>query len=149
MKNFIRYSVIIGFLGLSASAFSEAIYTDFFSDKALSGYDTVAYFKAGKPIKGKKEHTSKYLGVKWFFSSAKNKALFDKEPDKYRPQFGGHCAWAVAENNAKAKGDPQYWRIVDDKLYLNYNADVQNKWLKDIPGFIVQGNKNWSGLATE
>lgn len=133
----------------SADLMAEKIYTDFFSDKALSGYDTVAYFTQGKPVKGKKEFKAEYLDAVWYFSSAKNKSLFEENPDRYRPQYGGHCAWAVGANNAKAKGDPKHWKIVEDKLYLNYNADVQKKWLQDIPGFIQKANVNWPGLSTE
>lgn len=128
---------------------AESIYTDFFSDKAVSGYDTVAYFTEDKAAKGKPEFKVEYLGADWYFKSAKNKALFEADPDKYRPQYGGHCAWAVGANNAKAKGDPKIWRIVDDKLYLNYNANVQKKWLQDVPGFIERADKNWPALAAE
>jgi len=140
--------VLIPFL-VTGKAFSESIYTDFFSDKALSGYDAVAYFAEGKAVKGKAAFKVEYLDVQWHFKSAKNKALFEANPDKYRPQYGGHCAWAVGANNAKAKGDPKIWKIVDDKLYLNYNTDVQKKWLKDVPGFIESADQNWLTLSTE
>ncbi len=134
-------------LSLAPHSFAETIYTDFFSDTALSGYDTVAYFTEGQPIKGEKAYKVEYLGADWFFSSEKNKKLFEENPDKYRPQYGGHCAWAVGANNAKAKGDPKHWRIVEEKLYLNYNQTVQDKWLKDVPGFIEKANTNWPGLS--
>ncbi len=124
-------------------AAEEEIYTEFFSDKAVSGYDTVAFFTDGKPVKGDKKFVVKHLGAKWYFSSKKNKEAFEADPDKYRPQYGGHCAWAIAANNAKAPGNVKHWKIVDDKLYLNYNKDVKEKWEKDIPGFIVKGDKNW------
>lgn len=121
----------------------EEIYTEFFSEKAVSGYDTVAYFTEGKPVKGKKKFLVKHLGADWYFSSKKNKETFEANPNKYRAQYGGHCAWAIGANNAKAPGNVKYWKIVDDKLYLNYSKDVQEKWLKDIPGFIEKGDKNW------
>ncbi len=134
---------------LASHSFAEDIYTDFFSDNALSGYDAVAYFTEGKPVKGKKEYKTEYLGADWFFSSEKNKKMFEESPDTYRPQYGGHCAWAVGANNAKAKGDPKYWKIVNEKLYLNYNQDVQNKWLNDVPGFIEKANANWPRLSED
>lgn len=134
-------------LGFSSATLAEEIYTDFFSDKAVSGYDPVAYFTEGKAVKGDKDYSLEYLGANWYFSSKSNKALFEAEPDKYRPQYGGHCAWAVGANNAKAKGDPKFWRIVDDKLYLNYNQEVQDKWVADIPAFIERANKNWPSLS--
>ncbi len=142
-KRLVQVMIAAVLVMFSSSGFSEEIYTDFFSDKALSGYDTVAYFTQGKPVKGKKENTVQYLGADWFFSSAKNKTLFEENPNKYRPQYGGHCAWAVAVNAAKAKGNPKHWKIVEDRLYLNYSADVQQKWLQDVPGFIVTADKNW------
>jgi len=134
---------------LSAGSHGDEIYTGFFSDTAVSGYDTVAFFTDGKAVQGKKKYSVEHLGATWRFSSEKNKALFVAEPDKYRPQYGGHCAWAVAANNAKAPGNVKYWKIVEDKLYLNYNGDVQQKWFKDIPGFIVKGDKNWPELSSE
>ncbi len=147
MRCVLKKILCMTLLVTASSSFGESIYTDFFSDKALSGYDAVGYFSEGKPVKGLKEHKVEHLGASWFFNSAKNKGLFESDPDKYRPQYGGHCAWAVAANNAKAKGDPKYWKIVDDKLYLNYSEDVQKKWMKDIPGFIKTGNVHWPVLA--
>lgn len=144
MNRLILLSTFV-FALFSLPASAEKIYTDFFSDKALSGYDTVAYFTEGKPVKGKKKHTVKLFGVDWYFASEKNKNLFEENPDKYRPQYGGHCAWAIGANDALAKGDPEHWKIVEDKLYLNYNEDVQQKWLQDIPGFIAKGDQNWPG----
>lgn len=149
MQNILKKLVFLSILALASESFAETIYTDFFSDKALSGYDTVAFFSESRPVKGDKSHQLEHLGVTWYFSSAKNRALFEKNPDKYRPQYGGHCAWAVAANNAKAKGDPRHWKIVEDKLYLNYSAEVQQKWLQDIPGFIVIGDNNWPSLGAE
>ena len=127
----------------------DEIYTGFGSNKAVKGYDTVAFFTEGKPVKGDKAFQSEYKGAKWLFSSAENKAAFDKNPEKYAPQYGGHCAWAVGENAARAPGNPKYWRIVDDKLYLNYNKSVQETWLQDIEGYIEKANKNWPELLND
>ncbi|WP_062263970.1 YHS domain-containing (seleno)protein [Endozoicomonas arenosclerae] len=128
----------------SNNAFAaKNIYTGWFSNKAVSGYDTVAYFTEGKAVKGNARFKYKYLEVEWYFSSEKNLEMFKKDPDKYRPQYGGYCAWAIAEKKQRAPGDPNYWKIVDKKLYLNYDADIQSRWIKDIPGFIKLGDKNW------
>ncbi|MFT5083284.1 MAG: YHS domain-containing protein [Lentisphaeria bacterium] len=146
------WSLIIG-LGVvifnSGHAMADEIYTGYFSDEAVSGYDTVSFFTEIKSIKGKKEFKVEYLGTEWFFSSAANKALFLADPEKYRPQYGGYCAWAAAVNNAKAPGSVDYWKIVDGKLYLNYSRSVQEKWLKNIEGFIVDADKNWSTLKDQ
>lgn len=144
--SFVCAAVLLMF---SAASNAESIYTKFFSDVAVSGYDTVAFFTENKPVKGDKKYKAEYMGAEWYFSSEKNKSMFEANPDKYRPQYGGHCAWAVAANNAKAPGNVEYWRIVDDKLYLNYNKDVQDKWIQDIPGFIEAANKNWPELGKE
>lgn len=121
------------------------VYTGFFSHVAVSGYDTVAYFTQGHPVKGDSHIVAHYNGADWYFASEENKAKFVASPDKYAPQYGGYCAWAVSQNRT-ASADPTKWRIVDGKLYLNYDADIQQKWEKDIPGFINQANKYWPGV---
>ena len=108
----------------------KEIYTSFFSNKAVSGYDTVAYFTEGKPVKGNKKYQYTYRGSVWFFSSEKNKAKFIALPDKYAPQYGGFCAWAVSEKKTRASSDPEIWKIVEGKLYLNYDQSIQDKMVK-------------------
>ncbi len=126
----------------AAFAAKPAIYTNFGSDIALAGYDAVAYFQKGAPVEGSKSFETDYMGARWRFASAENLAAFKANPTKFAPQYGGYCAWAVSQGNT-AKGDPKYWKIVDGKLYLNYNADIQKKWEKDVPGFIAKANTNW------
>jgi YHS domain-containing protein len=125
-----------------------SVFTDFRSKLALDGYDPVSYFKQGKPTKGNPAHAVTWNGASWHFSSAENKAAFEANPQAYAPQFGGYCAWAVSQGYT-AKGDPHAWRIVDNKLYVNYNASVQKTWEKDIPGHIVKGDKNWPNVLTK
>jgi YHS domain-containing protein len=118
------------------------VFADFRSKLALDGYDAVAYFKAGKPVQGTAQHAVVWNGATWHFASAENKAAFEANPQAFAPQYGGYCAWAVSEGYT-AKGDPNFWRVVDGKLYLNYNASVQKSWEKNIPGHISKGDKNW------
>ncbi len=125
----------------------EPVYTGFFSNLAVSGYDTVAYFTDGKPVKGKSSITHDYMGATWQFASEENKARFVADPEKYAPQYGGYCAWAVSQGYT-ASGDPQYWKIVDGRLFLNYDASVQTRWEKDIPGFIQAGDQNWPTIRS-
>ena len=125
-----------------AFARSAEIYTGTFSSLAVGGYDTVAYFKQGKPVEGKAEFATQYKGTTWRFASKENLDAFKANPTAYAPQFGGYCAWAVAHNYT-ASGDPQVWSVVEGKLYLNYDRDVQAQWSKDIPHYIADGNKNW------
>jgi YHS domain-containing protein len=125
-----------------AYARSAEIYTGTFSSLAVSGYDPVAYFTQGKPVKGSSTHETEWKMATWRFASAESKAQFLAAPEKYAPQYGGYCAWAVSQGYL-ASGDPNYWKIVGGKLYLNYDASVQAKWEKDIPGFIAKADGNW------
>lgn len=118
------------------------VFTEFRSKLALDGYDPVAYFKSGRPQKGTSAHALSWNGATWHFASPENKTAFESNPKGFAPQFGGYCAWAVSEGYT-AKGDPSAWRIVDGKLFLNYNASVQKTWEKDIPGHVAKGEKNW------
>ena len=128
---------------------ADAIYTSYFSNNAVGGYDTVAYFTVGKPLKGKSKYSTSYKKTKWLFSSAEHLALFEANPSKYAPQYGGFCAWAVAAKNSRASGDPLRWNIVNGKLYLNYDKEIQQLWKKDIPGFIATANVNWPKLLNK
>lgn len=117
----------------------------FLGSLAIKGHDPVAYFTEGKPVKGAAEFTHKWKDVNWRFSSAANRDAFAAAPEKYAPQYGGYCAWAVSQGYT-ADIDPAAWRIVDGKLYLNYDKKVQEKWEKDIPGFIGKADTNWPKL---
>jgi YHS domain-containing protein len=129
---------------VTAHARASEVYTGLFSSLAVGGYDTVAYFKQGKPVLGKAEFATEYKGATWRFASKENLDTFKAQPTAYAPQYGGYCSWAIAQNYT-ASGDPLVWKIVDGRLYLNYDRDVQAKWEKDIPGFIASANKNWPG----
>ena len=110
---------------------------------ALSGYDAVSYFTGAAPAQGKAEFTVKYQGYDYRFASAENAKQFQADPAKYTPQYGGYCAWAIGANDALAPGDPKVYKIVDGKLYLNFNEQVATNWKKDIPGFISKGDVNY------
>ncbi|WP_426169201.1 YHS domain-containing (seleno)protein [Sandarakinorhabdus sp. DWP1-3-1] len=112
---------------------------------AVGGYDSVSYF-AGRPVEGSDKFTTVYKGATFKFATARNLAAFEANPARYAPQYGGHCAWAAA-NNYRFAGDPKVWKIVDGKLYLNYNRDTQVKWEKDIPGLVAKGDINWVSLG--
>ena len=122
-----------------------AVYTGRFSNTALQGYDPVAYFTDGQPVKGSKEFSTEYNGATFQFASAANRDAFLADPAAYAPQYGGYCAWAMADGKY-AKGDAKYWKIVDGKLYLNYNAGIQKKWNADVPGFIEKADTQWQDL---
>ncbi|MEO1601396.1 MAG: YHS domain-containing (seleno)protein [Pseudomonadota bacterium] len=131
-----------------AYADKDPIYTGFLSSLAAGGYDVVAYFNAGQPVEGSSSHELEHQGATWRFSSADNRDAFAANPAAYAPQYGGYCAWAVSQGYT-AKGDPEHWRIVDGKLYLNYNASVKRTWERDIPGNIAAGNANWPTVLAD
>jgi YHS domain-containing protein len=121
---------------------------------AASGFDVVAYFDAAQapvgqpqpaPTPGSAAHTADWNGATWAFASAENRDRFLADPAAYAPQFDGHCAFGVAKGG-KVTGDPQLWRIVDGKLYLNLQKSVAAMWEEDIPGNIVTAGTNWPGL---
>ena len=127
----------------------DAIYTGFFNNKAVGGYDTVAFFTESKAVKGNKKFQTEYQGADWYFSSQENLVLFRQDPEKYAPQYGGFCAWAVAAKHDRAPGNAKHWKIVDGKLYLNYDAGVQAQWLQDVPGFIAEADRYWPTLLAK
>lgn len=129
-------------LAAPALAAKSEIYTGFLSGVAVGGYDPVAYFSEKRPVKGSSTFELKHKGVTWRFASRGNLEKFRANPAAFAPKYGGYCAWAVSQGYT-AQGDPQYWRIVDGKLYLNYDATVQKRWEKDIPGFIRKAEANW------
>ena len=115
------------------------------STPGISGYDPVAYFTQGKPVKGNGYNVADYQGVTYAFANEENKELFEANPEKYVPAYGGWCAYGVAVGK-KFVSDPQAWKIVEGKLYLNLDKDIQRKWAKDIPGYIETANSNWKEI---
>jgi hypothetical protein len=111
-------------------------------DLAIKGYDTVAYFKDGKALKGNESFTFQWHDMTWHFSTKENRDLFAASPEKYAPQYDGYCAWALTESR-KAITDPEVWKIVDGKLYLNCSQTAYEKWSRDIPGNIKKADANW------
>ncbi len=111
---------------------------------AVSGFDVVSYFTGeGVPVEGSEEYTVRYEGYDYRFASEENANTFIEDPAKYAPAYGGYCAWAIGANDALAPGDPQVYKIVDGKLYLNFNESVAERWNADIPGFIASADVNY------
>lgn len=118
------------------------------ADVALNGVDPVSYFQGdGKPVAGSASYTVELDGKNYRFANQQNADAFKENPVSFLPQYGGHCAWAAAKGSI-APGDPAYYRVVDGKLYLNYNAEVQNNWVADISGFIAKADANWPRLKS-
>lgn len=118
------------------------------NDIAIKGYDTVSYFTNGKPVMGSTKYTATYKDAIYQFTSEKNRDLFRSAPERYAPQFGGYCAMGVVLEK-KLDTDPLAYKIVDGKLYLNLNSDVQKKWLTNVPGYINTAENNWIDIKTK
>ena len=138
--------VVIGSVLAVRAIAAEPVYTGTFSNKAAGGYDVVAYFIEHKPVRGLPEHAMEWNGAKWLFSSDEHLMQFKENPEKYAPQYGGYCAYAVARG-ALASSDPEMWTITNDgKLYLNYSEDAQTGWLADRDNLIKKADQNWPEL---
>ena len=129
---------------LATWATEAPVYSSFLGG-AINGYDPVAYFTESKPVKGDKRHHLKYQGADWYFASAENRKLFQQEPQKYAPQYGGYCAWAVS-NGYTASTDPDAWTVHEGKLFLNYSKSVQERWNQSRDENIAKADKNWPSV---
>jgi YHS domain-containing protein len=138
--------IVFAFITLQVSAQKAEVFST--SDGAIKGYDPVAYFTSGKPVKGDSKFTLHWNDANWHFSSQKNLDEFKVTPEKYAPQFGGYCAYGVSDNH-KSPTDPNAWTIVDNKLYLNYNFDVKVLWSKDQAAHIKKANEIWPTIKNK
>ena len=116
------------------------------ADLAINGYDTVAYFTAGRAQKGSASFAHQWRNRTWYFSTKENLDKFSVGPEKYAPQYGGYCAWAMAEAR-RAETDPEVWKIVNGKLYLNCSPAAYEKWSRDIPGNIAKADAHWKKIS--
>ena len=112
---------------------------------AIQGFDPVAFFTDHQPIKGNPQIQSDYHGAKYYFASPEHKALFDKDPLQYEPQFGGYCAYGAS----RGKTVPikiEAWQIVNGRLLMQYDLDVKNEFNKDPQGTLKKADQNWPDL---
>ncbi|MCY3879921.1 MAG: YHS domain protein [Rhodobacteraceae bacterium] len=143
---FTRRSLLIAAAALAATpamAAKDPVFTRW--GNAIRGYDPVAYFTESRPVKGSGEFEAEWNGSTWRFASAANRDLFLTAPEAYAPQYGGYCAWAVA-NGYTASTAPEAWSIYDGKLYLNFSLGVRDQWSQDIPGNVARGDTNWPAV---
>lgn len=147
MESSIRH-VVLALLLFSALVISGQVFAN--SDTAISkvgvqGYDLVAYHAKQAPVKGNGHHVAVHEGVSYLFVSEANQQSFMADPGKYLPAYGGYCAYGVSVGK-KFVGDPEVWKIVNGRLYLNLDKDIQATWKQDIPGNIVKANTNWQSI---
>jgi YHS domain-containing protein len=139
-------ALVFGATAAPAPAQAGAVNTIGSKGVAIRGYDPVAYFTEGKPRKGSAEFAAQYQGAAWHFASAAHKALFEANPAKYAPAYGGFCAYGVAQGYL-VKIEPDAWAIRDGTLYLNYDRGVQRSWNRSPAAYIAQADAKWPGLA--
>ena len=149
MKVFLVLLILVAAIAAGACSTVEAVALNAdAAGMALKGYDAVAYFAVDNAVKGDAKYSYVWNGAKWLFSSEENMNKFMADPEAYAPQFGGYCAYAVSEGYT-ADADPEAWKVVDGKLYLNYNPDVQKNWEKNEAARIGKGRKNWQQFKTK
>lgn len=147
MKYFIiALMALAGFFATPNAAFadSDPIYTSWRNNDAVGGYDTVSFF-SGKPMEGKSDFQTTYKGAVWSFSTRANLDLFLANPDAFAPQYGGYCAWALAQGKL-AKGSPKHWHVQDGRLFLNFNSRVQTDWNRERDAFIKSADEKWPNI---
>jgi YHS domain-containing protein len=117
-------------------------------DAAILGYDPVAYFADGKAVKGLDAYVAEWMGAKWKFASPSHRDLFKNNPQQYAPQYGGYCAYGVSQGKLVSI-EPDKFKIIDGKLYLNLNASIQATWLKDPAGYIGVADAKFKALLEQ
>lgn len=134
----------IGTVLMPSSTHAQRVFAE--GGVAVRGTDVVAYFTEGRPVPGRAEFTHAWNGATWRFASAANRDLFAADPARCAPAYGGFCAYAVSEGYT-APVDPEAWKIVDGRLFLNYDRRTQRIWERDIPGRVARADANWPRLA--
>lgn len=157
MKQYLAATLTAAALSFAASG---ALAGEQYLDKtgyAVSGYDVVAYHSleqapVGQPqpaaIPGAQEFKADYNGATWLFASAANRDAFKADPEKYAPLYDGHCAYGISRGG-KVPANPNLWRIVDGKLYLNITRQVVQFWEGDVPGNIDTAETKWASLEAK
>lgn len=149
IKHSLQRLAMAGVFVLSSAAYAVDIdHSADENDIAIQGYDPVSYFSASTAQQGADQYTATYKNAIYKFTSAENRDKFRADPTRYAPQYGGFCAFGTAMGK-KFDTDPNAWKIVDNKLYLNLNKDVQQRWLEDVPGFIQDANQNWGDIKNK
>ena len=147
-----RFTIALGLIATGlvagAAAYQKSQVNLSRGDLGLQGYDAVAYWTSGQPTLGSPSFEHRWNNAVWRFSTAENREQFAKDPARYAPEFGGYCAYAVSRGYT-ANIDPNAWRIVDGRLYLNYSKRVQKLWEEDVPGNIAKGRQNWPGVLAK
>ncbi|WP_100657645.1 YHS domain-containing (seleno)protein [Alteromonas flava] len=139
LTNWLRALSILMVLASASAMADDPIETGTFNNKAIYGYDTVAYFTQDAAVKGSEDYTTAWRGADWYFSSQQHLDMFVADPEKYAPQYGGYCAYAMSDGRLVGI-DEQAFTILDGKLYLNYSKSVMREWREDTATYIPQAD---------
>jgi YHS domain-containing protein len=145
MKNILKSIAALALLSTTAFA-GNLVNVSGASKAAVSGYDTVAFFTDSKPVNGSPFISADYKGATYFFANEDHKKLFNADPEKYVPQFGGFCAYGVGLGKLFPV-DINTWQVRDSRLYLNLNPDILKKFNEDLTGNVAKADKNWPALV--
>ncbi len=135
-------------LGLAGPALAGGPVNKTFFGNAIEGFDPVAYHLLGAPVEGSSDFEHEWMGATWRFANADHRDLFAADPEKYAPAYGGYCAYGVSLGY-KPDIDPEAWDIVDGRLYLNLNMEIQARWHQDVPGYIAKADVRWPDLKEQ
>lgn len=156
MKNIVLLATYLVFTLIRSIAFADPVYNLSKEGVILGGYDAVSYFQGKEPLKGDPKFSTKVGEVTYRFANEANLKEFQKSPSKYEPQFGGWCAYAVADSKSKVEVDPKSYVIQNDRLLLFYNGlwgDTRSKWLntkdKTKEQYLTEADKNWPEVKTK
>ena len=127
----------------------STVNTGYFEGIAIKGYDTVAYFTENRAVKGSEDYSYDWLGTPWYFASAKHRELFQSNPVKYAPQYGGYCAGEVVGGSVTVDIDPEAFKIIDGKLYLIYNKSYADVFEAHASDYIPKADANWPEIKAE
>jgi YHS domain-containing protein len=123
----------------------KPVNTGWLNNIAIKGYDAVAYHSMGQAVEGDERFSYTWREAEWRFSTQSHLNQFKADPERYAPQYGGYCAYAMADGK-KVSINPEAWHIEDGRLYLNYSKGVNAKWLKDIEGYIERADSQWANF---
>ncbi len=141
-RNIIKILLAMTLFNVSGLVSAGEVNTGYFGNVAIKGYDPVAYFTEDRAVKGSENFSHTWLGADWNFSTEKHKKLFADNPVQYAPQYGGHCSDGIAYGVTTTNIDPEAWRIIEGKLYLNYDQGAAVE-IEEIDGQVAKAEDNW------
>lgn len=140
---FVRVLAALACLVTAAAQADARINKSLFGALALDGYDAVAYQTEHRATPGKAAFTYRWQNANWRFTSAEHLNAFKAEPERYAPQYGGWCAYALGAKDELVDVDPEAFSVVDGKLYLNYSKAVRAQWEADRAALIEAADRHW------